>query len=439
MADNKAVHSRHVHEGPNASGASCCGGGYVARDQGGHGVHQGHDHHGPHDDQRHDHGGSAAPKDAEHRVKDPVCGMWVDPHTTKHRAEHNGQPYYFCSAGCREKFLADPLRYLDPAVAAAKAEPVPEGTIYTCPMHPEVRQVGPGSCPICGMALEPVLVSLDAEPNHELVDMTRRFWIGLALSLPVFALEMGGHLIGLDHLISPQTSNWIQLLLATPVVLWCGWPFFVRGWQSLVTRNLNMFTLIAMGTGVAWVYSVVATLAPGVFPAAFRNPDGSVAVYFEAAAVITVLVLLGQVLELRARESTSGAIRALLDLAPKTRTPHPPGRNRGGGAARQRPCRRPPARAPGREGASGRRCRRRAQRRRRIHGHGRVDAGDEGGRREGHRRHHEPERRARHRGAQGRARHHAVADRAACRGSAALAARRSSASPTRSRGGSCRR
>ena len=270
MADNKAVHSRHVHEGPNASGASCCGGGYVARDQGGHGVHQGHDHHGPHDDQRHDHGGSAAPKDAEHRVKDPVCGMWVDPHTTKHRAEHNGQPYYFCSAGCREKFLADPLRYLDPAVAAAKAEPVPEGTIYTCPMHPEIRQVGPGSCPICGMALEPVLVSRDAEPNHELVDMTRRFWIGLALSLPVFALEMGGHLIGLDHLISPQTSNWIQLLLATPVVLWAGWPFFVRGWQSLVTRNLNMFTLIAMGTGVAWVYSVVATLAPGVFPAAFR-------------------------------------------------------------------------------------------------------------------------------------------------------------------------
>jgi Cu+-exporting ATPase len=203
-------------------------------------------------------------------------------------------------------------------VAAAKAEPVPEGTIYTCPMHPEIRQVGPGSCPICGMALEPVLVTADAEPSHELIDMKRRFWIGLVLSLPVVGLEMGGHLTGLNHIVSQQTSNWVQMLLATPVVLWAGWPFFVRGWQSLVTRNLNMFTLIAMGTGVAWVYSMVATLAPGVFPAAFRGSEGAVAVYFEASAVITVLVLLGQVLELRARESTSGAIRALLDLAPKT-------------------------------------------------------------------------------------------------------------------------
>src|SRR3954471_21565458 len=168
------------------------------------------------------------------------------------------------------------------------------------------------------MALEPVLVGADTGPSEELVDMTRRFWIGLALAIPVFLLEMGGHLVGLNHLISQSTSNWLQLLLATPVVLWAGWPFFERGWRSVVSRNLNMFTLIAMGTGVAWAYSMVATLAPGVFPAAFRGHEGAVAVYFEAAAVITVLVLLGQVLELRARESTSGAIRALLDLAPKT-------------------------------------------------------------------------------------------------------------------------
>ncbi|MCO5157103.1 MAG: heavy metal translocating P-type ATPase [Aquamicrobium sp.] len=244
--------------------------------------------------------------------------MMVDPHTTQHKAEHAGRPYYFCSAGCRSKFLTEPERYLDPAAAAAKAEPVPEGTVYTCPMHPEIRQIGPGSCPICGMGLEPVLVSLEAEPNLELIDMRRRFWIGLALTIPVIVLEMGGHFLGLSHYIGQRTSNWLQLIFATPVVLWAGWPFFERGWQSLVTRNLNMFTLIAMGTGAAWVYSLVATLAPGIFPDAFRQPDGSVAVYFEAAAVITVLVLLGQVLELRARESTSGAIRALLDLAPKT-------------------------------------------------------------------------------------------------------------------------
>src|SRR3954471_12743017 len=168
------------------------------------------------------------------------------------------------------------------------------------------------------MALEPVLVGADTGPSEELVDMTRRFWVGLAFAIPVFLLEMGGHLVGLNHLISQSTSNWLQLLLATPVVLWAGWPFFERGWRSVVSRNLNMFTLIAMGTGVAWAYSVVATLAPGIFPAAFRNPDGSVAVYFEAAAVITVLVLLGQVLELRAREATGGAIRALLNLAPRT-------------------------------------------------------------------------------------------------------------------------
>jgi Cu+-exporting ATPase len=243
--------------------------------------------------------------------------MMVDPQTTAHRAQYEGKPYYFCSSGCQSKFMAEPAKYVESATAR-KAEPVPEGTIYTCPMHPQIRQVGPGSCPICGMALEPVLATAETEPSHELVDMTRRFWIGLVLSLPVVALEMGGHLTGLSHTIGQQTSNWIQMLLATPVVLWAGWPFFVRGWQSLVTRNLNMFTLIAMGTGVAWVYSMVATLAPDIFPAAFRGHDGAVAVYFEAASVITVLVLLGQVLELRARETTSGAIRALLDLAPKT-------------------------------------------------------------------------------------------------------------------------
>jgi len=248
-------------------------------------------------------------------VIDPVCGMAVDPHTTPHRHTYQGRSYYFCSAGCRTKFAADPARYALPTATAAPS--VAAGTIYTCPMHPQIRQTGPGACPICGMALEPELVSAEGTPNPELANMTRRLWIGLALSLPVVALEMGGHLVDLHGVINQSTSNMLQFIFATPVVLWAGWPFFVRGWQSLVTRNLNMFTLIAMGTGVAFLYSVVATLAPGLFPPAFRSHDGAVAVYFEAAAVITVLVLLGQVLELRAREQTSGAIRALLDLAPK--------------------------------------------------------------------------------------------------------------------------
>ena len=282
---------------------------------GGHG-HAEHGHaHG------HDHGhhaGVTESEDGAFRVKDPVCGMMVDPHATKHRAEHDGHPYYFCSNGCRTKFEADPVRYVDPGRAAKKADPVPEGTIYTCPMHPEIRQLGPGACPICGMALEPVLVGADKGPSEELVDMTRRFWIGLTLTLPVFALEMGGHLTGLLDLLGQQNSNWVQFVLATPVVLWGGWPFFVRAWASVRSRNLNMFTLIAMGTGVAWAYSVVATVAPGLFPQALRGHGGAVPAYFEAAAVITVLVLLGQVLELRARESTGGALRALLDLAPKT-------------------------------------------------------------------------------------------------------------------------
>ena len=248
-------------------------------------------------------------------VKDPVCGMTIDPHTAKHRYAHDGYPYYFCSSRCREKFIADAARYLQ--AEARAAQPLPAGTIYTCPMHPEIRQPGPGSCPICGMALEPEIVSADTQPNAELADMTRRFWIGLALTLPVFALEMGGHFTVLQGWLGQQTSNWIQLFLATPVVLWVGWPFFERAWASLKTRNLNMFTLIAMGTGLAWVYSVIGTLWPGLFPPSMRGHGGSVAIYFEAAAVITVLVLLGQVLELRAREQTSGAIRALLDLSPK--------------------------------------------------------------------------------------------------------------------------
>jgi len=217
-----------------------------------------------------------------------------------------------------DALMHDQCHHAGGAPTPAKPPPAPEGTIYTCPMHLQIRQVGPGVCPICGMALEPEVASAEAAPNPELADMTRRFWIGLVLTLPVLALEMGGHLTNLHALVGQNWSNWLQFIFATPVVLWAGSPFFVRGWQSLLTRNLNMFTLIAMGIGVAWLYSVVAILLPGLFPPAFRSPDGAVAVYFEAAAVITVLVLLGQVLELRAREQTSGAIRALLDLAPKT-------------------------------------------------------------------------------------------------------------------------
>ncbi len=246
---------------------------------------------------------------------DPVCGMSVDPATAKHSAEHGGATHHFCSARCRDKFVAEPARFLAPAPPPKAA---PSSAIYTCPMHPEIRQLGPGHCPICGMALEPEVATAAEGPSAELIDMSRRFRIALALSIPVVALEMGGHLANLHMWLPERVSNWIQLALATPVVLWAGWSFFERGWASLKSRNLNMFTLIAMGTGVAWAYSVVATAAPGVFPPAFRSTDGSVAVYFEAAAAITALVLLGQVLELRAREQTGGAIRALLDLAPKT-------------------------------------------------------------------------------------------------------------------------
>jgi Cu+-exporting ATPase len=255
--------------------------------------------------------------DANHRhrladgAKDPVCGMSVDPATARHRADHRGHAYYFCCAGCREKFVADPQKYL----RERRSGPAVEGAIYTCPMHPEIRQPGPGPCPICGMALEPEIPSADSGPNPELADMSRRFWIGLVLAIPVVVLDMGGHVAG-THWLAPALSNDLQFVFATPVVLWAGWPFFVRGYRSLLTRNLNMFTLIAMGTGVAYLYSLVATFAPGIFPPAFRG-HGAPAVYFEAASMITVLVLVGQVLELRARAATSGAIRALLDLAPK--------------------------------------------------------------------------------------------------------------------------
>jgi Cu+-exporting ATPase len=279
-------------------------------------------------------------------ARDPVCGMSVDPATARHKAAHAGATYYFCSAGCRGKFVAEPEKYLMKPAAApgccrpahrAPDAPMPDGeahghapraqpqsqnpapgAIYTCPMHPEIRQDHPGACPICGMALEPETPAAAAGPSAELVDMARRFWIALALSVPVFVLEMGGHLMGLHRFIPEGLSNWIELALATPVALWAGWPFFERGWASLRSRNLNMFTLIAMGVGVAWTYSVVATVAPNLFPAAFRGDHGAVSVYFEAAAVITTLVLLGQVMELRAREQTGGAIRALIDLTPKT-------------------------------------------------------------------------------------------------------------------------
>jgi Cu+-exporting ATPase len=250
-------------------------------------------------------------------VKDPVCGMSIDPASAKHKAEHAGATYYFCSGGCRDKFAAEPARYLTKTAEAPPGKSAPSGAVYTCPMHPQVRQLGPGNCPICGMALEPEVATATEGPSAELADMTRRFRIALSLAVPVLALEMGGHLTHLNMLLANRVVNWIELALATPVVLWAGWPFFERGWASLQTRNLNMFTLIALGVGVAWGYSVVATVAPGLFPPAFRGADGAAATYFEAAAVITTLVLLGQVLELSAREQTGGAIRALLDLAPK--------------------------------------------------------------------------------------------------------------------------
>ena len=247
---------------------------------------------------------------------DPVCGMKVDPATAAESSDYKGTRYYFCMPGCRQKFEADPIKYLSPA---APPSAMPAGTIYTCPMHPEIRQDHPGACPKCGMALEPLTVSLDEGPNPELVDMNRRMWIGVALGLPVFVLAMGDMLLGmgLGGRISVSITNWIGLVCATPVVLWAGWPFFVRGWTSITTRHANMFTLIALGVGAAYTFSVAATLFPGAFPESFRT-HGVVETYFDTAVVITILVLLGQVLELRARGRTGAAIRHLLGMAPRT-------------------------------------------------------------------------------------------------------------------------
>lgn len=277
-----------------------------------------HNHgHGHGDDQKsccHSHSVSLKPSTMGHEV-DPVCGMQVDPLTAKHRAEHDGKPFYFCSARCRERFIADPASFLSPPEAA----PVPEGTIYTCPMHPEIQQVGPGSCPICGMALEPMGVPADDGPNPELVDFRRRFWIGAVLTLPLAIIAMGPMLgLPISAWIGERTTRWAELVLATPVILWSGWPFLVRGWNSFRSMNLNMFSLIGMGVSAAYIFSVVAVLAPGLFPPGFRDHTGQVGVYFEAGAVIVVLVLLGQILELGARERTGSAIRSLMDLAAKT-------------------------------------------------------------------------------------------------------------------------
>ena len=273
----------------------------------------GHHHHHPMADGAPKHGA------AVEQARDPVCGMAVDPATAQHSATHKGIHYVFCSAGCQAKFTADPAKYLKADTAAPKPA-APKGIIYTCPMHPQIRQSQPGNCPICGMALEPVGGAAETGPSPELVDMTRRFWIGAALAVPTVILEMGGHFQGLNlhHFVSPRLSVWLQFALGTPVVLWAGWPFFIRGWASVRNRSLNMFSLIGLGIGAAYLYSLAATLAPGLFPEGLRQEDGVVPVYYEAAAVITVLVLLGQVLELRAREQTGSAIRALLNLAPKT-------------------------------------------------------------------------------------------------------------------------
>ena len=271
--------------------------------------HGGHGHHG----HRHGHGGADG-------ATDPVCGMKVSPDSGKPQQEYDGRVYHFCSQKCADKFRADPEHYLSGA-HRKQQQNLPAGTRYTCPMHPEIIRDEPGDCPICGMALEPMGVPAPEEgPNPEFIDFRRRFWVGAVLTVPLLVLSMGPY-VGLGfvrEMLGERLALWIELVLATPVVLWSGWPFFVRGVKSVINRSLNMFTLIAMGVGAAYLFSVVAVLAPGIFPEGFRDADGNVGVYFEAGAVITVLVLLGQLMELGARERTGSAIRALLDLAAKT-------------------------------------------------------------------------------------------------------------------------
>ena len=270
-------------------------------------VHAGHAHRDHHEHNK--------PSKTEGALKDPVCGMTVTEQSA-HRLEHEGQRYYFCSAKCQAKFGAEPQKYVSGIERAVPAAPVPAqvGAIYTCPMHPEIRQDHPGDCPKCGMTLEPVMPSLDDDENPELIDFTRRFRWTLPFTVVVTVLAMAGHQLALFH---GDTQNWIELVLTLPVALWAGWPFYKRGVQSLINRSPNMWTLIGLGTGVAFLYSVIATIAPQLFPATFVI-DGRVAVYFEAAAVIISLTLFGQILELKARSQTSAAIKSLLGLAPKT-------------------------------------------------------------------------------------------------------------------------
>jgi Cu+-exporting ATPase len=287
MSQHKAAPGHTANPG-DAVSKSCCGGG--------------HDHHRDH---------SHPQKPTEVTVRDPVCGMTVNPATSKHRFDYRGETFHFCSAGCKTRFSADPKVSLERRAPEADA---PEGTIYTCPMHPEIRQDHPGVCPKCGMALEPEMPALDDEENPELRDFRRRFWWTLPFTATVTFLAMLGHRFGW---FAASTQGWIELVLSLPIVLWAGWPFFVRGAQSLVNRSPNMWTLIATGTGAAFIYSVAATVAPGLFPQSFMSM-GRIGVYFEAAAVIISLTLLGQILELKARSKTSAAIKSLLGLSPKT-------------------------------------------------------------------------------------------------------------------------